>query len=321
MTAAEFVAALTKWRVPLKLFPGYATRGRPGSWSDVKGVVIHHTGSDSQSDSYDSWLFTEGRASEGIPAPLAHATADFDGDLHLGAVGRANHAGKGSSATLAHVMSEDHDGYDRELSPGADDTDGNARYYGLEVKYDGGQPMTAAQYRTAVLFAAAICDHYGWSALSVIGHREHTRRKNDPGKCSMSQFRRDVRAALLAGPSGTGTRPADVPAPAPVPSKVITIHRSYVNYGARGGYFRSGQITALAEVRVFARWCNRLGVASDRDLRVWETFIRRADWRSAGLQLSGIIRALQRRYKVPVTGVFDAATGAVMAHDGYNVIP
>lgn len=102
-------------------------------------------------------------------------------------------------------------------------------------------------------------------------------------------------------------------------SKTV-VHRSVIQYGANGGYFHSGQQAALAEVRLFVRWCNRLDVASDKDMRVWETFIRQGNWKSAGLQLTGIIRALQHRYKKPADGVFGPVTGEIMAHDGYRVV-
>jgi hypothetical protein len=201
MNKAEWIAAMTKWNVPVKWYPGWDTRGRPGDFSSVNGVVIHHTGSDSQTDAYVKWLFTEGRASEGIPAPLCHVCTDFDGDVHVGAIGRANHAGKGSSTVLSHVVAEDYKGFQSpELRPGADNTDGNAHFYGNEVRYDGGQNMTVKQFASAVRWATAICDHYGWSALSVVGHREWTTRKNDPGMCSMYTFRAAVAALLKAGP-------------------------------------------------------------------------------------------------------------------------
>lgn len=99
------------------------------------------------------------------------------------------------------------------------------------------------------------------------------------------------------------------------------IHRSYIQYGARGGYFRSGQLTMLREVRIFVRWCNRLGVASDRDMRIWETLIREQNWKAAGQQLTGIIKNLQRRYRKPVDGIFGPVTGSIMAQDNYRMVP
>lgn len=205
MTAAETRAAFKKWQVQYREFPDWTTRGRdfvdPNlAFDDIRGLMIHHTGSDSQSDSYLDWIFTDGRASEGIPAPLCHVSTDMDGDVWVGAIGRANHAGKGSSSTLNAVTAENYRGFSAEIGPGPDNTDGNAHFYGNEVRYDGGQPMAPQQYASAVRWAAAICDHYGWTALSVIGHREWTTRKNDPGLCPMAKFRTDVAVLLKAGP-------------------------------------------------------------------------------------------------------------------------
>lgn len=216
MTKAEWVAAMTLWQVPVIYYPGWDTRGRPGAFDSINGVFIHHTGSDAgQSDDYLAFLFKTGRPAEGIPGPLCHSACDMDGDLHMGAIGRANHAGVGSSGVLGHVVNEDYAGYLHELKPGPDNTDGNAHFYGCEVRYDGGQPMTPKQYAAAVRWAAAICHHYGWSALSVIGHREWTLRKNDPGHCPMTTFRSDVAALLKAGPP-TVKPPVIPPAKPPV---------------------------------------------------------------------------------------------------------
>lgn len=205
MTTAQTRAAFQKWGVPFKEYSGWGTRKRPGAFAPV-GLVIHHTGSDSgqNSSNYDRFLFVDGRS--GIPGPLCQAACEMDGDVLLGAIGRANHAGKGAANTRAFVGG-DNAPMDREISPGPDELDGNALYYGIEVKYDGGQPMTPKQYRSTLLWAAAICDHYGWTAGSVIGHREHSRRKPDPGNCPMDQFRRDLAALLKAGPAGKASSP------------------------------------------------------------------------------------------------------------------
>jgi hypothetical protein len=209
MSRAEWVAAMKKWDVPVKWYPGWDTRGRPGEFSNINGVMIHHTGSDSQSDNYLDFLFVTGRPADGIPGPLCHVSTDMDGDLWVGATGRANHAGRGSSATLSEVVTESYKGYQPpELEPGPDNTDGNAHFYGNEVRFDGGQPMTAKQWNAAVLWAAAICDHYGWSARAVIGHREWTDRKPDPGNTKMYVFRAAVNAQLTAGPPGTTKPPS-----------------------------------------------------------------------------------------------------------------
>jgi hypothetical protein len=203
MTAAQTRAAMKKWLVPYQEYSGWTSRKRPGSFAPV-GLVIHHTGSDSgqNSPNYDHFLFVEGRPAEGIPGPLCQATCEMDGDLILGAIGRANHAGSGSSRSLATVRA-DKASLTAQVKPGPDDTNGNGWFYGLEVKFDGGQPMTAKQYDTAVRWAAAICDFYGWGAGSILGHKEWSSRKPDPGSTAMNKFRADVAARLKAGPGGT----------------------------------------------------------------------------------------------------------------------
>jgi len=200
MTPAQWRTAMKKWGVDWAEYPGWTTRKRPGSFAPV-GIVIHHTGSDSgqNSTAYDHFLFVEGRPAEGIPGPLCQATDEMDGDVIQGAIGRANHAGSGSSRTLAAIKA-DNVSLTATVRPGPDDTNGNGWLYGIEVKFDGGQPMTAKQYDSVVRWAAAICDFYGWSGGSVVGHKEWSSRKPDPGSTDMAKFRRDVNARLKAGP-------------------------------------------------------------------------------------------------------------------------
>jgi hypothetical protein len=216
MTAAQTRAQMKKWLVPVKEFSGWTTRKRPGSFAPT-GLVIHHTGSDSGQNSlnYDTFLFVTGRPSDGIPGPLCQAAGEMDGDIILGAIGRANHAGSGSASTLK-IVQADRASLTAEIRPGADGTNGNGWFYGLEVKFDGGQPMTAKQYDSAVRWAAAICDFYKWTAGSIIGHKEWSSRKPDPGSTFMAKFRRDVNARLAAGPGGTATPP-------PVEQGVFTV--------------------------------------------------------------------------------------------------
>lgn len=200
ITPDQLITALKKWNVKYREYPGWRTRTRPGGIVDARGVVEHHTGGGSASDSYLYFLFVEGRPEEGIPGPLCNVATAPDGTLHVGAIGRANHAGSGSQTVMNHVVAEDYNGYATELEPGPDGVNGNAYYYGNEMIYTGLVAPTDAAYRTAVLHAAAVCDFHGWSALSVIAHREHTRRKNDPGFCPMTKFRTDLATVLKIGP-------------------------------------------------------------------------------------------------------------------------
>lgn len=221
LTLAQIIAAYTKWNVLFTVYPGAGTRGRPGGYTDVAGELEHHTGGGSASSSYLYFLFVTGRPDEGIPGPLCSEATDAGGRVWVGAVGRANHAGMGSSVTLAHVKAEDYAGYTTELGPGPDTVNGNPRLYGNEWIYSGTRPPTAAQFRGAALAAAARADAHGWTALSFEAHREHTRRKNDPFGVKMYAFRSEVRRILAAGPKATvhyvATGKLEVPATPPKP--------------------------------------------------------------------------------------------------------
>lgn len=217
LTSARLVAALNKWHVDYELYPGWTSRGRPGSVNPI-GFTIHHTGGPyTESDSYLYFLFVKSGRPE-APAPLCQFAVGPSGKVYVGAIGRANHAGMGSSATRSKVSSESHPGYTSEMRPGPDDINGNGIYWGVEVCYPGTSPMRARQYASTVLLAAAMVDAYGWSALSVFAHREHSRRKIDPGKHNMAQFRRDVRAVLAAGPDEGGLPDTGTPPSKPEPN-------------------------------------------------------------------------------------------------------
>lgn len=202
LTSSQLVEALKKFDVNFELWPGYASRGRPGG-VDVKGFMIHHTaGGYSTSDSYMRFLFEDGRP--GIPGPLCNFAIDGNGKVLVGALGRSNNAGSGSSSTLSKIRAEDYDGYDRDIEPGPDNINGNDYYWGVEICYGGpgSRQIRSAQYESAVRLAAAIvwalekATGDGWTALSVLGHKEHSDRKVDPGGFAMHDFRRDVRAKL-----------------------------------------------------------------------------------------------------------------------------
>lgn len=237
MTPKEMESQFRKWKVDLRLWPGWQTRGYgPGSISDVEGVMIHHTGSDGQSDDYLEFLFVRGR--DDLPAPLCNWATDMDGDLWLGAAERANHAGSGSAATLGKVQTGNYKWRDVEIKPGPDGVNGNSRYYGNEVRYDGGQPMARAQWITVILSSAAACDFHGWGAWHVIGHKEHTGRKWDPGKALMHMIRSDVEAALKAGPGNWPTKQEDSMSAAEVQDL-----KNYIDQKFTAAFGASGTVT------------------------------------------------------------------------------
>jgi hypothetical protein len=296
---------------------GWRTRGRNFvnsslAWNDMHFVVIHHTGSDAQSEGYDDWLFKEGRPAEGIPAPLAQVTIDMDGGLNLGAAGRANHAGKGASNSYNAVSTENWNAFGAELQPGADSVDGNAHSYGAEVKFDGGQPMTPRQYDTAVRFAAAICYAYGWSAKSVIAHREWTRRKDDPGHTSMVQFRKDVQKLLSAKRSGGN----------PVDEKPeggnVTIATKALVTAAQGGRFNLTDSYYL-DARQFVAWARALGVVEKQWEDAWVKAVTENRDQDAGEYFRYIITRVRLHFGLGAGGI-NTETALLMKAYGYTVI-
>ncbi|MEE1738834.1 peptidoglycan recognition family protein [Streptomyces sp. BE147] len=222
MTAAKVVAALCAEGVHVQEHRSWRTHNRnhKGAWGPVHGVYIHHTagvGSGLADYCYNG--------SADLPGPVCHAFAAKDGAVYLVGHGRANHAGgiarNAYNAAVNESATHPH-------PDAAEPVDGNAHFYGLEIenKGDGLDPYPDDQYDQSVRWAAAHCRAHGWSADSVIGHKEATRRKVDPS-FSMDQFRADV-AERLAHPAswspGDTTKPIPtVPQEDPMPpARVIT---------------------------------------------------------------------------------------------------
>jgi len=208
LSADKIVAALRKWGVPYKEYRSWRTHNRNhrGAWGPVNGFMVHHTGSDST----DQRELLYGGVS-GLPGPLCHFGLAQDGTVHLISAGRANHAGSGDDDVLRAVINESALPADDESN-----TDGNARFYGVEVWYSGSHRMTDAQYASLRKLAAAICDAHGWSAKSVIGHGEWgSPGKWDPGYApgkmmDMDAVRADVAATLSkAAPKPAEPKPAE----------------------------------------------------------------------------------------------------------------
>lgn len=203
MTADQTIAALKKWRVPYREIEGWQTRRRDpdhGQWGPVHGFGVHHTGDDS-ADSIDRNLIINGRSD--LPGPLAQFGCNDDGVIDVIGCGRANHFGGGDPDVLKAVINEDYGDYppapnEHQGSPGA--VDGNIYFYGVETYYSGTHVPTAEAYHSLVLLSCAVCDFHGWTAKSVIGHKEWSDWKSDPGRVDMKGFRADVAARLKAGP-------------------------------------------------------------------------------------------------------------------------
>ena len=166
-------------------------------WGPVNGIVIHHTAGKNSLN-----LCINGTSS--LPGPLCHAHLAKDGTLTLISNGRANHAGTFAQNAHNAVVNESSN---HPAPSSSEPVDGNRHYYGIEIENlgNGVDFYPTAQYNKAVLWAAAICRAHGWSANSIIGHKEGTRRKIDPkgpvgssngADFTMNKFRADVQARL-----------------------------------------------------------------------------------------------------------------------------
>lgn len=125
----------------------------------------------------------------------------------------------------------------------------------------------------------------------------------------------------LLGTAPGGSTPVK---PAPPVATGARVSLKLIKYAATGGFYHSGQQVALDEARAVARWLLRLKVISDRDLRVWETFVRTAAWASAGAQYKGIVKRFQAHYGLAADGIVGPLTNAkfaqLLTHDGYRVV-
>jgi hypothetical protein len=202
MTPDQWRAQLRKFDVPFREIDGWdsATSGRDDEtgkeFGPVHGVVIHHTGDDAP-DTADRNVIINGRSD--LPGPLAQSGLNDDGVVDLITPHRANHAGGGDPDVLMAIVDESYNDYPpatHEHEGSAGSIDGNDCFYGIETYYSGGHSMTPAQYDSAVGWAAAICDFHGWSAKSVIGHKEWSDWKVDPGHVDMKEFRADVQQRI-----------------------------------------------------------------------------------------------------------------------------
>lgn len=173
-------------------FPGWRQRGH-GDFSDIRGVMVHHTGSDSASAASIAY----GRRD--LAGPLSQLHIASTGTVTVVAVGVAWHAGVGMYPWLPVNM-------------------GNWHTIGIECANSGTSPLAPhrrnwpdAQYFAVVRSCAAICRRLGLPAGRTIGHKEYAGRaqgKWDPGAIDMEQLRSDVAAQIGAVPRVANPRPS-----------------------------------------------------------------------------------------------------------------
>lgn len=155
---------------------GWRRRGH-GVFSDLRGVMVHHTGSDTAA----AQSIAAGRPD--LPGPLSQLHIARDGTVTVVAAGVAWHAGAGAY-------------------PWIPANTGNWHTIGIECANTGTSPWAPhrknwpdAQYVALVGSCAALCRRLGLPAERTIGHREYAGRaqgKWDPGAIDMRILRRDI---------------------------------------------------------------------------------------------------------------------------------
>lgn len=239
LPADQFLSVLKKSGVRVVEHGRWRTHNRnhKGAWGPVHGVMIHHTGPYSTEAGMVE-LCRTGYTS--LPGPLCHGVIDRSGTVHLVGYGRANHAGSGDDDVLKAVIAERSLPSDNEAN-----TDGNPHFYGFEcINTGGGQAWPDAQLEAMRKVSAALCEAHGWTARSVIGHKEWQPGKPDPAGIAMENFRAAV-AEHMSGKPANSVPSEDKPDYAPFPGS---------------GYFRTGRRSALITAmgkRLVAEGCGR----------------------------------------------------------------
>lgn len=185
----NLVNELRRRGVTVHEWDGWDGRGNQGiTQIDPKGAIIHHTGS-GYGSAYP--LLVYGR--DGLRGMLCNFSGNADGSVTVIGSGLAWHAGGGYGPNQG------------PLAPYAN----NRNYYtvGLEIVYPGTSPMTAQQYRTALVFSRTVADMFaGGNTEYVRGHFEVNGEgwegKWDPADAPLSpidmdRFRREARTATM----------------------------------------------------------------------------------------------------------------------------
>ncbi|TQJ55035.1 peptidoglycan-binding protein [Streptomyces sp. SLBN-115] len=271
LSADALVSALRAEGVTVVEHSGWRTNNRnhKGSWGPVNGVIVHHTVTSGTGNSVS--LCFDGHSA--LPGPLCHGVIAKDGTVHLVGNGRANHAGSGDGDVLKAVIAE------KALpAPNERDTDGNVHFYGFECVNlgDGKDPWPTVQLEAMVRASAALCRAHGWSAASVIGHKEWTSTKIDPRGFTMADFRARV-ATRLGKPTapstdtgtgtGTGTsKPQYQPFPGaawfrknPKSAIVTALGKRLVAVGCSAYTSGPGPQWTEADRLSYAKWQRKLG--------------------------------------------------------------
>lgn len=241
-------------------FAGWRRRGH-GEFKDIRGVMVHHTGSDAATAESIAY----GRPD--LAGPLSQLHIGRNGTVTVVAAGVAWHAGVGMYPWLPANM-------------------GNWHTIGIECANSGTKPTAPhrrnwpdAQYLAMVRSCAAINRRLGQPADRTIGHKEYAGRaqgKWDPGAIDMDQLRQDVAARIGAGPGGRGPRP-----PLPVGDYAdVLFHR-----GSRGAHVAELQRRLKHAYAAYAGYLAIDGIFGPDT----ESAVREFQRRTPGLLVDGIV--------------------------------
>ncbi|WTW95380.1 N-acetylmuramoyl-L-alanine amidase [Streptomycetaceae bacterium NBC_01309] len=211
LTADRLLQALRDEGLTIVEVGDWRTRNRnaKGPWGPVHGVMVHHTVTRGTAATVD--IVRDGY--QGLPGPLCQGMIAKSGTIYMIGHGRTNHAGLGDPDVLAAVIAERALPVDNEAT-----VDGNRSFYGFECENwgDGADPWPEAQLLAIERASAALCRAHGWSARSVIGHKEWQPGKPDPAGFTMDGMRGRIAARLGHNP----------PPPPPPPSRpVVSLSR------------------------------------------------------------------------------------------------
>ncbi|MEU0634521.1 N-acetylmuramoyl-L-alanine amidase [Streptomyces sp. NPDC005989] len=240
LTAAAVLAALRAEGVRVVEVGSWRThnRNQKGAWGPLNGSIVHHTVSSGTAATVR--IVRDGYSS--LPGPLCHGMIAKDGQVHMVGWGRTNHAGGGDPKVLEQVIAESYGTAPSKPARGnSNGVDGNAHFYGWECENlgDGKDPWPAAQYEAIVRVQAALCRAHGWTAKSVIGHREWSSDKVDPRGIDMSQLRTDVAerlkhpASWSAGKATPSTPPKETTV-STTDDRVKALHTNLLSIGEIG---------------------------------------------------------------------------------------